>query len=189
MNHSPQDIVDILLAGEAVRVQPILDHLRRDSELLHRVGALAQQSGVYLENLANLVLEIDAPRLIFEFKDCEDLESGLWLLPKIHDPSGDYAGPGRHSIDAMAERLQHHADAGAVANALGKEWGFSGDQRRYHRPENCFFKPLSRPAFGHADHPGVPVDAHLPALGLCQQSHCPARARGWWLGWGLCGLL
>jgi regulator of sirC expression with transglutaminase-like and TPR domain len=38
----------------------------------------------------------------------------------------------------MAERLQHHADAGAVANALGKEWGFSGDQRRYHRPENCF---------------------------------------------------
>ena len=86
---------------------------------------------------------MSAPEFIIQFRDCTDFESGLWLLPKLHDPFKDYALAGAKGLDALAERLHSAQDPQEVAHALANDWGFSGDKQHYHRPENCFLTIVS----------------------------------------------
>ena len=137
MHDSPEHIIDILKDGDESSAVPLLKRLRDNHQLLENVCDLARQLEIHIESLSNLALEVQAPQLILHFRNTDDLEEGLWLLPKLEDPYIDYAQAGRQALNAFAQRFDEHHDAGKIAHALGEDWGFGGNRQNYHQPENC----------------------------------------------------
>ena len=170
MNDSPEHIVDILQAGETIHVKPLLQRLRDNQELFETVAQHALEEGLHIDSLCCLKLEMSAPEFILQFRDCSDLESGLWLLPKLQNPFNYDALAGARGIDALAERLQSAQDPQEVAHALANDWGFSGDKRHYHRPENCFLTHCLEHRLG------MPITLVSLWILLCQRLGYQARA-------------
>ncbi len=125
-----QESLQARLAGDA----QLLDHAWS--------GALARGRPPAL--LVDLVLRADAEALIDGFAEADDLETGIWLLPRLDLPRRDYRTPGAAALDDLARRVVAAApsgvapDAGAIVRFLCEGCGFSGARRDYDDPHNSF---------------------------------------------------
>jgi regulator of sirC expression with transglutaminase-like and TPR domain len=137
VDNDPGALVEVLRHGAAVERRDLARRLREDPDLLGRVHIAAGETPPQMLN--DLLLEADASELVDRFVDTTDLESGLWLLPCLERPRHDHETSGRKALDDFAERLRNEVgDAGALARALGENYGFGGDSQDYHHPRNCF---------------------------------------------------
>ncbi len=74
-----------------------------------------------------------------------DLESGLMLMSRFEEPSLDLR-PYQLALDAMAAEVAKRVEARKgldgrakiLADYLGGELGFAGDERDYHHPDNVY---------------------------------------------------
>lgn len=116
----------------------IYARLEREAELRERVWVAAGDDPPAL--LVDLVLRHEAEALLDAFAACDDLETGAWLLARLHRPRTDHARSGAPQLDALAARA-HDAgagDAGTVAAHLCTACGFAGDQVAYDDPRNSY---------------------------------------------------
>jgi hypothetical protein len=112
--------------------------LGADQDLLDRIWEAAIARGEPAPGLVGLVLRADAEALVDAFAESDDLEAGVWLLPRLHLPRRDYRGPGTAALDALASRVPAGADGGAIADFLCDRCGFAGDHEDYENPLNSF---------------------------------------------------
>src|SRR4051812_26094663 len=112
--------------------------LGADQDLLDRIWDAAVQRGEPAPGLVGLVLRADAEALVDAFAEADDLEAGVWLLPRLHLPRRDYPGPGTAALDALAARVPAGADGGGIAAFLCQDCGFVGDHEDYENPLNSF---------------------------------------------------
>jgi Transglutaminase-like superfamily len=116
--------------------QTLINRLTTDAELLNQAWLGAQERQIYPLSLTELVLRSDAEALVDAFADADNLEAGVWLLPRIDIPRRDYRTSGMRALDQLAERAQAAADAWSVARFLCDDCGFSGAIHDYEHPHN-----------------------------------------------------
>jgi hypothetical protein len=128
-----------LFADEDPQVQEsLLARLGADPALLDRTWHAAVRLDSPPPSLAALVLRADAETLVDAFAESDDLETGCWLLARLHLPRRDFRGPGAAALDELAGRLRAGGDGGDLANLLCKDCGFAGDRRDYDDPLNSY---------------------------------------------------
>lgn len=118
--------------------EALLSRLGSDDDLLDRAWNAAQAGDRRPTGLIELVLRADAEALIDAFAEVDDLEAGVWLLPRLDQPRLDHRTPGSAALDHLAARLPAGSDAGAVARFLCSDCGFAGARRDYNDPANSF---------------------------------------------------
>lgn len=150
--------------------EAVLAHLRTDQGLLERVHALARLQGVVPSPVADLVLEQHGPRLVASYRACSDVEAGAWILCQLGRPGIDHAAEGGGRLDALAARLDAAGDPGAVARALGQEFGFAGDSGDYDAPDNSFLDRVLERRLG------LPIALTVLWLLCCRRRGLEARA-------------
>lgn len=138
MNHDPHHLLDALSNADLQRREIILADLRRRPALLEELCALANQQGRDLDCLNQLLLEISGPQIVRAYHAARNLEEGMWILPQLELPHGDYGTWGPSLLDRMASRFDQSLSPEIVARHLAEDYGISGDQRDYHHPHNCF---------------------------------------------------
>ncbi len=135
-------ILDLLGDPDPVVHDALINRLSRDRELLDRTWLAAQaREGEAHRDLIDLVLTADAEDLVDAFAAVEDLEGGVWVLPRLHRPRTDWRSEGVATLDALAARLRERPAAptgGSVAAFLCDECGFPGDREHYHDPANSY---------------------------------------------------
>jgi hypothetical protein len=109
-----------------------------DSQLLDRLWRFANEQGGIPETLTEIVLRMDAEMLVDAFADAEDLDSGVWILPRLHMPRRDFRSAGRASLDELANRLAPGAQGDAIARLLCGDCGFAGARRDYDDPLHSY---------------------------------------------------
>ncbi len=139
------DRVDAILALLEDRdprvVDPLLSRLAADESLLDRTWQAALERGHDAPlALVHLVLRQDAEALVDAFAEAEDLETGVWLLPRLLKPRCDHRGPGAMALDEVAVRLRLDgiSDGGALASWLCGACGFAGDHSDFDNPLNTY---------------------------------------------------
>lgn len=132
-------ILSLLADPDPLVRESLQNRLARDRTLLDRCwSAAGDEPPAALEEL---VLAADAEDLVDAFAAVEDLESGAWILPRLHRPRVDYRTPGSAALDALAQRVRQQDPAptgGSLATFLGQDCGFAGDRADYHNPANSF---------------------------------------------------
>jgi len=120
--------------------ESLSSRLSSDPDLLDRTWELAlTRETPPAPSLVQLILRADAEALVDAFAECgEDLEGGIWLLPRLHLPRKDYRTAGSAALDALARRLPRDADGAAIADFLCHDCGFDGDRQDYDNPLNSF---------------------------------------------------
>ncbi len=89
--------------------------------------------------LVALVLRADSEALIEAFAETgEDLEAGVWLLPRLQLPRVDYRLAGAQALDQLAGRIGGAPDGARIADFLSHGCGFVGDRQDYDNPLNSF---------------------------------------------------
>ncbi len=142
------DRIDAILAllhdDDPAVQESLLNRLGADPTLLDRTWLAATATSavdVPPPALVQMVLRADAEALVDAFADADDLEAGVWLLPRLHGPRSDYRTAGAAALDALAERVRAAgaAENGAtIAEFLGGQCGFAGDHDDYDNPLNTF---------------------------------------------------
>ena len=120
--------------------EPISARLGADPALLDEVWARAGARGTPPRALVTLVLRADAEGLVDAFAGAEDLESGAWMLPRLHEPRRDHRTPGVAALDQLAARVRASGacDGGGLAAFLCGACGFGGAERDYDDPRNSY---------------------------------------------------
>ncbi len=116
--------------------EALLNRLSTDAELLNQAWVCAHEQQHYPTALTELVLRCDAEALVDAFAEVDDLESGVWLLPRVDIPRRDYRTLGMRALDQLAERAHAATDAWGVARFLCDDCGFSGAVHDYDHPHN-----------------------------------------------------
>jgi hypothetical protein len=116
----------------------LVTRLGADQELLDRTWQVALERGEPPSSLIGLVLRADAEALVDAFAEADELEAGVWLLPRLNLPRQDYRATGAAALDALAARLPARADGAAIAGFLSGACGFRGDREDYDNPLNSF---------------------------------------------------
>src|SRR4051812_16311185 len=97
------DSVDALLSllndPDPLVQDPLIARLGRDRDLLDRLWLGAQERGSTPTTLIGLALAADAEELIDGYEAADDLETGMWLLPRVHLPRIDYAAVHTPALD------------------------------------------------------------------------------------------
>ena len=137
MAADPEQIVSLLDDNDADSLA-VIEHLRRDHDLRRSVYLWALQSSRIPASLDQVVFECEGPGLVRDYLEAEDLEYGMWLLPRIENPYATYHEQGQQQLDALAASLKKAKDPGDVAQILGQDYGFGGDSVDYHHPHNSF---------------------------------------------------
>jgi hypothetical protein len=136
------DRIDAILAlfedQDPLVQESLVNRLGVDADLLERTWNAALLRGAPAPALIHLVLRADAEALVDAFAEADDLETGLWLLPRLHLPRQDYRTPGIAALDDLAHRVPPGADGGAIADFLTSDCGFVGDHQDYDNPVNSF---------------------------------------------------
>ncbi len=128
-----------LLDDPDPQVQDVLaGRLAQDRALLDRVWDEACARGVPPPALVGMALAAEAESLVDLFAAADDLEQGMWLLPRLHLPRRDWAGEGAPQLDALAARLPKDCEGHEIARFLCGECGFAGDTRDYLDPLNSY---------------------------------------------------
>lgn len=119
---------------------PITARLGADGALLDEAWARASERGVPPRALVMLVLRADAEALVDAFAGAEDLESGAWILARLHEPRQDHRTPGMAALDQLAARVRASGacDGGQLATFLCGACGFGGAERDYDDPRNSY---------------------------------------------------
>jgi regulator of sirC expression with transglutaminase-like and TPR domain len=131
-------LLDLLDDPDPTVHEALLARLGSDDELLDRAWQVAAASGRRPTGLVELVLRADAEALVDAFAEADELEAGVWLLPRLDQPRLDHRTSGTEAIDHLAARLPRGSDANAVARFLCDDCGFSGARRDYDDPANSF---------------------------------------------------
>ena len=132
-------ILSLLADPDPLVQESLQNRLARDRSLLDRCWTAAGDEPPAV--LEELVLTADAEDLVDAFAAVEDLESGAWILPRLHRPRWDFRTPGVAALDALAARIKDRSTVvtgGSLAEFLGQECGFAGDRADYHNPANSF---------------------------------------------------
>ncbi len=138
-------MLSLLDDGDPATCGPILARLEQDRDLLDLVWQLAELRGRDLpEPLIHACLRADAEALVDAYSTADDLESGIWLLPRLHRPRFDFRTPGEAAVDALAAAIRPRlaesapADARTVARSLVGDFGFGGNRETYDDPGNSY---------------------------------------------------
>lgn len=140
------------LLGDESRI--VRDELRRHFHDAGKIGRpalrhAARSSDPRIRGHARtLLLELDRAAvrrrlLSFAARSSLDLEAGLFVLGRLHDPGLD-ARPYRRALDAFADEVLRRSvscgteleRAEVLADYLGKTVGFSGSVEDYHHPDH-----------------------------------------------------
>jgi Transglutaminase-like superfamily len=114
----------------------LVNRLSSDADLLTQAWTLALERTQQPAVLTALVLRQDAEALVDAFAEADQLEAGVWLLPRIELPRRDYRALGTRALDELAARISHASDAWMVARFLGDDCGFTGARQDYDHPLN-----------------------------------------------------
>lgn len=135
-------ILSLLSDPDPVVHEALVGRLGRDRTLLDRTWQAAANGDHEPPTvLTELVLTADAEDLVDAYAAVEDLEGGVWVLPRLHRPRTDWRAEGAAQLDLLAERLRARscaATGGSLAAWLCDECGFAGDRRDYHDPANSY---------------------------------------------------
>lgn len=118
--------------------------LESDAQLLDRTWLCALERGPIPARLEEIVLRSDAEALVDAFAAAEDLETGAWLLARLHQPRRDHRAAGVPQLDAIAARVAERiaagdpADGRTVATFLCGECGFAGNRESWDDPRNSY---------------------------------------------------
>ncbi len=118
--------------------------LESDAQLLDRTWLCALERGPIPARLNEIVLRCDAEALVDAFAAAEDLETGCWLLARLHQPRRDHRAAGAPQLDALAERVAlliaggAPADGRTVAAHLCGDCGFAGNRDTWDDPRNSY---------------------------------------------------
>ena len=94
--------------------------------------------------LVEIVLRADAEALVDAYAAADDLETGVWLLARLHRPRVDHRAAGTPPLDAIAARVRERiaggdpADGRTIAAHLCGECGFAGDRQTWDDPRNSY---------------------------------------------------
>lgn len=116
----------------------IAQQLQQDFELRDAVLSLAEENDQWPRILLDLMLMEDSADLISRYAQCDDLETGMCLLPKLDHPRRECLAECRSALDGLAEQAGNLESAIDIAYLLTTAFGFSGDHLNYHDPRNSF---------------------------------------------------
>src|SRR5580658_9917486 len=133
-------ILQLLEDRDPLVQEPLLARLGGNQELLEATWqAELARSQEPSPVLTALVLRADAEALIEAFAETgEDLEAGIWLLPRLQLPRVDYRRAGTEALDQLARRVGPQPDGARIADFLCHSCGFIGDRTDYDNPLNSF---------------------------------------------------
>jgi regulator of sirC expression with transglutaminase-like and TPR domain len=137
-------LVDLLADPDPEIGATLATRLERDPTLLDQVWLTACAAGDPPPRLTSIVLRADAEALVDAYAAAEDLETGCWLLARIHGPRWDPRPAGAAQIDALAERVRalvargDPADGRTIAAFLCGACGFAGDREEFDDPRNSY---------------------------------------------------
>ncbi len=133
-------ILSLLEDQDPLVQDSLLLRLSADQALLERTWqASLERGGEQAPGLVGLVLRLDAEAMVEAFAEIgDDLEAGIWLLPRLHLPRRDYRVEGMRALDEIAARLPPSADGGDIAAFLCQDCGFNGDRSDYDSPLNSY---------------------------------------------------
>ncbi len=116
----------------------LVKQLQADHDLRDAVWELAEQEDQWPPTLLDLLLMEDSADLIGRFAQCQDLETGMCLLPLLDNPRRDCIKECKEALDGLAVHAKNLESAIDVAHLLTSEFGFSGDRIDYHDPRNSY---------------------------------------------------
>lgn len=137
-------LVDLLHDPDPEVGATLVTRLESDASLLDAAWIAALERGEPPERLSAVVLRADAEALVDAYAAAEDLETGCWLLARLHRPRVDHRAAGAPQLDALAERVRGRlaagdpADGRTVAGHLCGACGFAGDRQGYDDPRNSY---------------------------------------------------
>lgn len=144
MNGELDALVSLLHDSDPAVSAPLITRLESEPHLLDRTWLTAVELGEPPTLLTTIVLRADAEALVDAYAVAEDLESGMWLLARLHRPRIDHRASGAPQLDALAAQVATRiadgapADARTVAKFLCADCGFSGDRESFDDPRNSF---------------------------------------------------
>lgn len=144
MNGELGALVSLLHDSDPAVSAPLITRLESEPYLLDRTWLAALEHGEPPALLTAIVLRADAEALVDAYAVAEDLESGMWLLARLHQPRVDHRAVGAPQLDALAAQVATRITAGAAADArtvasfLCAECGFAGDRESFDDPRNSF---------------------------------------------------
>lgn len=197
--HQPRELaalIDLLGDPDPAVVGALASRLESDSHLLDRVWLTAEAAGPIPEPLAMIALRADAEALVDAYAAAEDLETGVWLLARLHLPRTDHRAHGAPQLDALAARVANLIADGASpdgrtsARFLCEACGFAGDREAYDDPANSFLPQVLERRLG------LPIALTVlwmligRRLGLtCEGIALPGHVLGRWAANGAVGYL
>lgn len=196
MNSELDALVSLLHDPDPAVSAPLITRLESEPYLLDRTWLAALELGEPPELLTSIVLRADAEALVDAYAVAEDLETGMWLLARLHRPRIDHRAGGAPQLDALAALVAKSILAGATADArtvvrvLCDDCGFSGDREAFDDPRNSYLpEVLDRRA-------GLPIT--LTALWVlvsrrldlpCAAIALPGHVLGRWTAVGVHGYI
>ncbi len=196
MNGELAALVSLLNDPDPTVSSTLSARLESDAYLLDRTWLAAVEHGDVPERLTAIVLRADAEALVDAYAVAEDLEAGVWLLARLHQPRRDHAASAAPQLDALAAQVRARIAAGAaadgrtVASFLCDDCGFSGYREAYDDPANSFLPEVIE------RRTGLPIALTTlwmligRRLGLtCEAIALPGHVLGRWTANGVHGYL
>ena len=147
MKHAPGELaalVTLLEDSDPDISAALTTRLEADATLLDQTWLCALKRGEIPPCLEEIVLRCDAEALVDAFAAAEDLETGCWLLARLHQPRRDHRAAGALQLDALAARVAERivagdtADGRTVAAFLCGACGFTGNRESWDDPRNSY---------------------------------------------------
>lgn len=150
MNGGIEALVSLLDDPDPEVAATLSARLESDAELLDRawLAAIAtgtgNEPGEPPERLTAIVLRSDAEALVDAYAAAEDLETGVWLLARLHRPRRDHRALGAPQLDALADQVRARIASGApadgrtIARLLCDDCGFAGDHEAFDDPRSSY---------------------------------------------------
>ena len=160
-------ILTLLLDGDEPLEHNVMSHLRGDPLLLHTVWMEACQSEIYPRKLSALILDEDGDDIVAQYKQTNDLESGIWLLPRIEWPRINHQERGLRLLRALGDRLAASNNPYELAKSLRDDYGFAGNKRDYYHPYNSYMNKVLETRLG------LPISLTVLWILLARQKDWP----------------
>ncbi len=189
MNNELLALVELLEDPDPEVGSTLAARLEADAQLLDRTWLCALERGSIPPRLEEIVLRCDAEALVDAFAAAEDLETGAWLLARLHQPRRDHRAAGAPQLDAIAARVAERiaagdpADGRTVASYLCGACGFAGNRESWDDPRNSFLPEVLERRLGLPIALTVLWQLVGRRLGLtCDAIALPGHVLGRWSG-------
>ncbi len=148
----------------------IARQLQADKDLREAVCHIANERALWPQTLIDVNLLEDSSDVIARFAQCQDLETGMCLLPLLDNPGRECLEECRQALDGIAARGENLESAFDLAHLLTSEFGFSGNSNDYHDPRNSYLPDVLQRRVG------LPIILTAIWLLICRRRHCEAHA-------------